>query len=91
MTQSVFAKVKRTMDRAFSGEDVGPTHNLTYGDVMAAPTEAEIQTRIARVNWMRATAQERERSAKVADDFFAQDSSKRKWGAAIARAIRRGE
>lgn len=88
MTQSVFAKVKRRMDRALAGEDAGATSNLIYSDVVREPTPEEIQTRIGIVNWERAKAQQREADARIAEEFFAADSSKRKWGEAIAKAIK---
>lgn len=98
MTPSIFGKVKRRLERAFAGEEVGPTSNITYEDLRPLGLDPESRAVADQCHRMgyeigkrRGAQDARERAATVADDFFAQDSSKRKWGLAIGRAIRRDE
>ncbi len=70
----------------------------TYGEVVPASTEEEIRERIAKVNWLRATEQERERCAACAEQMVCVFDGPRlrseTWDLckqAIANAIRKGE
>lgn len=67
----------------------------TYGEMVKPPTEDETRMAIAQVNFLRGAEQERERCARIAEDWFkdlVQGSAGRKdYGPEIAAKIRSGE
>ena len=66
----------------------------TYGEVMPEHSAEELERQLAIVNWNRAIAQERERCARIAEDYASGDSSlghALNPSANISATIRRGK